>query len=274
MRFAQTTNAQPAPAPTRTPPKKRPPPLGTSNKPADLTTMSKPPTSTAITAEVVTSADATAADLRAIADRINDKISIITGHEAAFEDATLEHRLLIGLELSHAKAAFGLTKAQAGAIGGSKSTVDMLPDPASQSLGFTVWLAREVPDFKRGKADYYINAFQSLGLSRHEATPKVIREKIKALNHQADKAGERRPTLKSLYKIGKPAKPEGTLLIEPPKDSAQLRLEDARESFHLWREKFESLLAGGVLDDLDRPGLLTMKEFLAGARDRVNARLK
>lgn len=234
--------------------------------------------STTITAEVVTSADASAADLRAIADRINDKISVITGHESAFEDATLEHRLLIGLELSHAKAAFGITNDNRQGIGGrpsqTLSTVDTVSDPASQSLGFTVWLAREVPDFKRGKADYYINAFHALGLSPHEASPKVIREKIKSLNHQADKSGDRRPTLKSLYKLGKPAKPEGPLLIEPPKDSAQLRLEDARESFHLWREKFETLLAGGVLDDLDRPGLLTMKEFLAGARDRVNARLK
>ena len=30
----------------------------------------------------------------------------------------------------------------------------------------------------------------------------------------------------------------------------------------------------GVLDDLDKQGLETLKEFLATARDRVNARLK
>ena len=59
-----------------------------------------------------------------------------------------------------------------------------------------------------------------------------------------------------------------------PKSAGQLRLEDAREAFFLWRERFELLLRQGKLDDIDEPGLLEMKEFIAGARDRVNARLK
>lgn len=69
----------------------------------------------------------------------------------------------------------------------------------------------------------------------------------------------------------KPEKPDKPRLLKTP---AQVKLEDARESFFLWREQFEKCLRVGMLDDLDQPGLLEMKEFLAGARDRVNARLK
>jgi hypothetical protein len=228
-------------------------------------------TTPATEVEIVTPAEVTAADLKGRAAVINEKVSIIKGHEGAFEEATLEHRLCIGLELAHAKADFGMSKADAGAIGGSMSPGDML---VANPLGFSAWLTREVPDFNRSKADLYINAFQALGLSRHEATPKLIREKIKSLNHLADKNGDPRPTLKSLYKIGKPAPSKEPLKIEGPKDSAQLRLEDARETFHLWKENFETALRRGQLDDLDKPGLQDLKEFLAGARDRINKRLR
>lgn len=66
-----------------------------------------------------------------------------------------------------------------------------------------------------------------------------------------------------------PAPPAG-----PRKSKEQLLLEDAREAFFLWREMFEKLLRQGVLDDIDKPGLEELKEFVAGARDRINARLK
>lgn len=67
----------------------------------------------------------------------------------------------------------------------------------------------------------------------------------------------------------KPALPSG-----PNKSVKQDRLEDARESFHTWRAVFDKLVKIGSLDDLDPDGLLALKDFLAGARDRVNARLK
>ena len=70
-----------------------------------------------------------------------------------------------------------------------------------------------------------------------------------------------------------PAKPAAPP-TGPRKSKEQLLLEDAREAFALWRERFELLLRQGVLDDIDKPGLLELKEFLGGARDRVNARLK
>lgn len=152
--------------------------------------------------EVITAAEATTAELQSRAETINERVAIIANHETVFEDSTLEHRLIIGLELAHAKAAFGMSKADAGALGGSMSPGDMLPN----SLGFSNWLAREVPDFKRAKADLYINAFNALGVPLREATESIIREKIKTLNHHADKDDAPRPTLKSLYRIGKPPK--------------------------------------------------------------------
>lgn len=88
-------------------------------------------------------------------------------------------------------------------------------------------------------------------------------------------------TLRQLYldldiitakpKEAKPAKPETPRLI---KTETQLRLEDAREAIFLWQEAFEKHVKRGTLDDLDKPGLLELKEFIAGARDRVNARLR
>ena len=62
-------------------------------------------------------------------------------------------------------------------------------------------------------------------------------------------------------------------IIAPP-DTKQLRLEDAREAFHLWMEKFESLLSAGVLDDLDKAGIKELDTFTLGVRDRLRARLK
>lgn len=228
-----------------------------------------------ITAEIVTDSQATQADLAQRARVINDKISVIMGHESAFEEATLEHRLVIGLELAHAKAAFGMKIPNPS--GSNQHTKEVMsPGDATSpnALGFAAWLGREVPDFNRSKADLYINAFQSLGLSRHEATPKLIREKLKKLTYQADKNGERRPTLKSLYKLGKPAPSKEPLKIEGPKDTAEIRLQDAREAWGLWREQAETMIKRGILDDLDKPGLEEMKEFQAWLRDRINARLK
>jgi hypothetical protein len=59
----------------------------------------------------------------------------------------------------------------------------------------------------------------------------------------------------------------------PPKSQRQALLEDAREALYVWRQEFHKLVKIGTLEDIDRPGLLEMKEFLATARDLVNARL-
>lgn len=71
----------------------------------------------------------------------------------------------------------------------------------------------------------------------------------------------------------KPEKPEKE---EPVirKSTAQAKLEEAREFFHCWRADFEKMVRIGCLDDLDKEGLLQLKEFAATVRERVTARLK
>lgn len=69
----------------------------------------------------------------------------------------------------------------------------------------------------------------------------------------------------------KPAKPEAPRI---KKSEAQAKLEDAREWSHTWQKSFETQVKIGGLDDLDRDGLEALKDFIAIARDKVNARLK
>ena len=69
----------------------------------------------------------------------------------------------------------------------------------------------------------------------------------------------------------KPEKPDKPRLLKTP---AQVKLEDARVWLYEWKCSFESQLKSGTLDDLDRPGLLELQEFIATVRDRVNNRLK
>lgn len=241
--------------------------------------------------EIVTESEMTAADLRSIAEEIEDKIEIIAKHEQSFEEGTLEFRLEIGHQIAKAMELFTLANDQRQGIGGRPSETlsqcDTVSAKASVSqcdtlqpepipAGFNAWLTSSIPRLKRPTAYKYASAFRSLGLSTDDATPARIRTRIKDLRHVAGKSGLPMPTLSGLARQApKLPKPEDTaLVIVPPPDSAQLRLEDAREGFHLWKERFEIMIRAGQLDDLDRAGVESLKEFLAGARDRINARLK
>lgn len=241
--------------------------------------MSKP---TPASVEVVTAAEASRADLSAAAQRITETIDLIKAHEVGFEDATLEHRLVIGAEITRAQAVFGMTVEDRAKLGGDSKAALSRRDMADQKpaaltcspLGFSNWLAKEIPALKRSTAIKYATAFQSLGLKAEDATPARIRAKIKDLRHFAGKSSLPMPTLASLYKASKPKPANEPLQIEAPKDSPELRLQDAREAIHLWKEEFEALVRKGQLDDLDKPALEELKEFLLGARDRVNKRLR
>lgn len=88
-------------------------------------------------------------------------------------------------------------------------------------------------------------------------------------------------TLRQLYLdldiITAPAKepkPEKDAKPKIKKSAAQAKLEDAREWSYTWQKSFDQQVKIGGLDDLDREGLELLKEFIATARDRVNARLK
>jgi len=231
--------------------------------------------------EIVTASQVDAAELAGLAESISRSREIIHKHEQACHETTLEHYLDAGQQLARAQEIFTLSNSERASLGGEAksalSTVDKAQSTSPEILairGFSAWLADALPDLKRPTAIRYATAYRSLGLPL-TAKPAEIRAKVKTLRHQAQKAGLPMPTLASVLKTA--PKPEKPALINPvpfTMSPEQLALEDAREAFHLWREAFEKLLRQGSLEDLDKPGLLELKEFAATVRDRVNARLK
>jgi hypothetical protein len=232
---------------------------------------------TAITAEIVTSSEVATAQLTGIAADIEKTIDLVTSHEDAFEEATLEHRLQIGLNIAKAQELFTLTHSEAGALKGtaskSLSTVDKLPENTPTS-GFSGWLTKTIPRLKRGTALRYANAFRALGLPI-TAKPVDIRETLKTLRHKADTASLPRPTLAALVKASpkQPDQQEDAIILAPG-DTKALRLGDAREAVQLWKDAWEKIVTTGQLDDLHKPDLEALKEFLLGCNDRLKARLK
>lgn len=224
--------------------------------------------------EIVTPAEALAADLAPLALAITGHAHLINQHEFAAAEATLEPRLLIGQAIAKAKDIFGLTKAEAGRIGGSMSRRDMLAvdppelDLATQSMSFQSWLRRETPTLKRTTAIKYEKAFRCLDLPL-DCKPTAIREAVKTLRH---KAGKKDLTLAAIIRIAAPKEDQSTEIIL--NDSKTLRLQDAREAFHKWQDAFEKMLSTGMLDDLDKAGIKKLDEFTLGVRDRLKARLK
>jgi hypothetical protein len=229
-------------------------------------------------AVIVPPSEAAAVDLSAAAQIINATIDGITGHEEAFEEATLEPRLTIGLEILRAQEVFGMTRADAGDLGGRPSETlsrrDTVFAAMPNFLGFSNWIAREIPRLKRPTAIKYATAFKSLDLDSATATPQQIRERVKKLRHDAGKQNLPMPTLGSLYRAGKPPKDEPVKMLPSPLDSPTQRLRDAREFWHLFESKGRQLVTIGCLDDLDKQGLETLKEFNLWLRDRINARIK
>lgn len=229
---------------------------------------------------VVTSKEALAADLAPLAETINSQSDLILRHEIATQEETIVPRLLIGQSVARAKEIFGLTKAEAGRIGGSKTQRGVLPDedPATLSLGFQAWLKQATATLPkklpRQTAEKYATAFQSLRLPA-DCKPAAIAAAVKDLRHRALSAGSPSLSLAYILKSAEPEKEEteSTAIIIPP-DSATLRLQDAREAFQKWRDLFEKLLAKGALEDLDRAGLEQLHDFNLGVRDRIKARLK
>jgi hypothetical protein len=232
--------------------------------------------------EIVTESQVKTADLRASAQRINEALETIRSHEDAMIEATLEHRLCIGLELAKAQDAFGISNEQRARLGGDakaalprRGKADETPAPiTADPVGFSNWLAKEIPDLKRGTAHKYATAFAGTGLTIQDATPVKIRDVVKKLRHEFGKDGKPMPCLQDFYKRGRIPRAELVIIGAKPITSKQLRLEDAREIFHLWQEAFHKALKKGHLDHLDRKGLLELQEFTATVRDRIKARLK
>lgn len=243
-----------------------------------------PNTTTTVSAEmeIVTASEISAADLRLHAENINSAIDLVVKHEEAFSAATLEPCLLIGREIAKARAIFGLSNIDRAALGGEAKAalsapltkqdceVEIAPNP----LGFGAWLAREIPRLKRPTAIRYATCYAALELPA-DAPDTAVRAAVKQLTYAADKGGQPRPSLNSLYKAGKPSKeqlalPEGGIAM--PCDSPEIQRQDAREYFHDWITQGENLVSRGHLDALDKPGLAKLRDFNLWLRDRINAR--
>jgi hypothetical protein len=223
--------------------------------------------------EIVTSSEVATAQLTGIAADIEKTIDLVTSHEDAFEEATLEHRLQIGLNIAKAQELF--TASIPNPTGKNQhssevvSTVDTTP-----TTGFSGWLTKTIPRLKRGTAIRYANAFRALGLPTTAKTVD-IRETLKTLRHKADKASLPRPTLAALVKASpKQQDQQEDAIILAPGDTKALRLGDAREAVQLWKDAWEKIVTTGQLDDLHKPDLEALKEFLLGCNDRLKARLK
>ena len=224
------------------------------------------------TTEVITEAEANAADLRRAAERISTAIELIKGHESAFEDATLEHRLIIGREIAMAQQLFGLS-AQDRTIPATLSRRDNVDSPAPNFLGFSSWLTREIPDLKRSTAIKYATAFRGTGIRLGEATDAKIRSKIKDLRHQASKAGLPMPSLGMLYKQGKPTKDKAGHL-PPPEPTREDLAGEARVRFHEWMSEWDVMVKVGHLEPLGKADLAPIEQFLTTCRDQVRNRIK
>jgi hypothetical protein len=229
--------------------------------------------------EVVTEAEFTLADLNATAERINDAIERIKGHEDVFEESTLEYRLVIGLEIARAQSAFGISIGERAKLGGDSKAALSRRDKADEKptvitcnpLGFSNWIAKEIPDLKRSTAIKYATAFQALGIAPQDATPAKIRAKIKDLRHHAGKSNLPMPSLGMLYKQGKPRKQDTPALIEP-EDTKEIRLGDAREWVATWIADWDRGVKDGLLEELPEIEVTALLDTVRGISDHLKLR--
>lgn len=225
--------------------------------------------------EIVTAAQVNEAELSGIAAAVAQSREIIFKHEQSCHETTLEHYLDAGQQLARAQEIFTLSPQERTSVAtlSRRDNVEELPPGILANRGFSAWLAKEIPTLKRPTAIKYATAFRALELPV-TAKPAEIRAKVKTLRHEAGKANQPMPTLAALVKAApKPPKPEA-LIVAKPKTSKQLKLEDARETFHNWKAAFDKALKSGHLDHLDKKGLEDLKDFTATVRDRITARLK
>ena len=224
--------------------------------------------------EIITPSEARDVDLQAHAETINQTLDLIVMHEEAFEESTLEPRLIIGLEIAQAQEVFGITNDNRQGIGGRPSETVARRATVSNPLGFSAWLTKNIPRLPRSTARKYATAFRSLGLNLDHATPANIRAKIKDIRHHCGKNNLPMPTLASLVKqMPKARDPETEELATTP-DPIELRIGDAREFSVTWIREWDANVKRGFLEDLPTEDLPTVLNFLTEARDHVRTLIK
>lgn len=229
-----------------------------------------------ITAEIVTDSQATLASASEIA-AINSfhRAATTKADEARAKAQEAAHyALLCGLRLEALKQS-----CQHGEWGQFFSPRQIGTKPGSGS--------DLVLDFSLRTADKYIEVAKRIRIE--QSLSGKAQKRLAALSCEPDIDDESRAwlakitegrNLRQLYLdldiITSPDKEpkEKTAPTGPKKSQQQAKLEDAREWFHIWREDWRKLVRIGALDDLDRPGVMELKEFISTCRDQVNARLK
>ena len=129
--------------------------------------------------------------LASIAATANEAIEIISRHEAAFEHATLNHRLIIGQQMAIAQDAFGLSiedklseaRQMASAI---RSGLAAEAAELERTGGFGGWLALNCPKLPRQTAQKYATAYRGLGLPLDASKDEIFLRVDDIRNGRAD----------------------------------------------------------------------------------------
>lgn len=224
--------------------------------------------------EIITAAEAAAAELRQHAETINDSINLIVQHEEAFKESTLEPCLLIGREITKAQELFGIfDHSQRNIEGRNQHTGEAKSRPVTRpdSLGFAAWLGREIPRLKKPTAYKYATCFKALGLPV-DAPDSKITAKIKDLRHVASRDSEPMPSLNTLYKAGLPPKDDAPRITHKP-DPEDLAGE-GRVQLHDWMGTWDTIVRLGYLEPLSASDLQPVMDFLTTCRDLVRLRIK
>jgi hypothetical protein len=216
-----------------------------------------------------TADEAAIGELTKIADSINGTIDHITQHEDAFQEATLEPRLLIGQHIARAQEIFILSVTDRTGPATLARRVNVDDTPPADPPSFTLWLKKSTPKLKRTTANKYADAYRSLGLPL-DAKVARIRDKINDLRHHAGKNKLPMPSITALARQGKPSAPALPL----PKPTEEDIHGEARVVFHEWRETWDNACRDGFLEYLNKTELLDLDEFLKGIRDHLRLRIK
>lgn len=218
-------------------------------------------------AEVVTAREADLADL---SRKIQTECEQIDRHAEAFKDAALPRMLRIGLLCIKARHVFAITDPGARNAKGRNQHTEGDDDTAG-SESFSKWLSEDAGGLKKPNAYRYMKASEGLGLD-HKSTDTQLQTRLRKIQREAKRDQLPKPSIASLGRIADAG--QGRPETKALPDSKQTRLEDAREAVHALENQWHKLTRSGALDDLHKPDLNKLKQFLLTCRDQVNAALK
>ena len=200
--------------------------------------------------------------LASLAATANEAIEIISRHEAAFEHATLEHRLIIGQQMAIAQDAFGLSMEEKTSLGGQMASAirNGLAAEAAElerTGGFGGWLALNCPKLPRQTAQKYATAYRGLGLPLDASNDEIFLRVDDIRNGRADGLPDRTAEL-AAAKAAKAAAIAAAAESEPTRPGTS-----AYTTAITTQQKAAGMAAPLTLADLVRAGKPTRDEALA-----------